>query len=406
MDLLTLLGILVRRWYVVVPTLLLTALAAYMVDTRVPDEFEATGWVLIESPALNQTGEPSGTDILALGDELAADPPNGLPSDAEFVVQPGDTPASFVVSAAADSASGAEQTVNVVTAALQDRLAQAQADAAVDEFARLELRQALPRAIPSEATDGTFTASMPLDLRDPASGVANPYGPNPGTGRLLQVAIMGDAGRAQFSAQFDGSVAYSIDQTARDAAALLQITTTGANRQDVIAAFFTLQEVLDAELDERQARAGVPESRRVRVTPFDAPLQATDVSPPVHRATAAVLLLGGLLSIAAGVAANRFLPKRGTGQPTDAPPARTAAAAPTSRGTAEPDAPTKGRSTTRTTGKSTTRTTAKPTTRTTDASTTDASTTDASTVRTTGESLARPAPAANWATKVEDPGPA
>lgn len=310
MDLLTLLGTLVRRWYVVVPTLLMSALAAYLVDTRVPSEFEATGWVLLEAPALNQAGMSSGADILALGDDLAADPPGGLPSDAEFVVQQGDTPASFVVSAAADSASGAEQTVNVITAALQDRLAETQTDAAVDEFARLELRQALPRAIPSEQNDGSFTASMPLDLRDPASGVANPYGPNPGTGRLLQVAIMGDAGRARFSAQFDGGVAYSIDQAARDAAALLQITTTGADPQEVVAAFFTLQQILDADLDDRQARAGVPESRRVRVAPFDTPLRADDVSPPVERATAAVLLLGGLLSIGVGVATNRLLLNR------------------------------------------------------------------------------------------------
>ncbi len=311
MDLLTLFGILLRRWYVVLPTLLLTGLAAYMVDTRVPPEYEATGWVLIESPTLDQTtGQAGSTDILALGDDLAADPPDGLPPDAEFVVQAGDTPSSFVVSAAASTAPAAEQTVNLITTALQEGLADQQSVSDVDEATRLELRPALPRAIPSEQADESFTASMPLDLRDPTLGVANPYGPNPGTGRLLQVAITGDAGRATFSEQFDGNVAYSVDQAARDAAALLQIKTTGADRQEVIAAFFTLQQILDADLDERQARAGVPDSRRVRVTPFDAPLQATDISPPVDRATAAVLLLGGLLSIGMGVGANHLLRQR------------------------------------------------------------------------------------------------
>lgn len=311
MDLLTLLGILVRRWYVVLPTLLLTGFAAYTVDTRVPPEYEATGWVLIESPNLDQTtGSSRIADILALGDDLATSPPSGLPADAEFVVQVGDTPASFVVSAAAGTASAAEQTVNLVTTALQETLSEQQSGSDVDEATRLELRPALPRAIPAEQTDGSFTASMPLELRDPTIGVANPYGPNPGTGRLLQVAITGDAGRARFSEQFEGNVAYSVDQAARDAAALLQIKTTGADRQEVLAAFFTLQQILDADLDERQARAGVPESRRVRVSPFDAPLQATDVSPPVDRATAAVLLLGGLLSIGLGVAGNSLLRNR------------------------------------------------------------------------------------------------
>lgn len=311
MDLLTLLGILVRRWYVVLPTLLLTGLVAYTVDTRIPPEHEATGWVLIESPDLEQTTGSSGRlDILAMGDDLVADPPNELPVDAEFVVQAGETPASFVVSAAAGSAAAAEQTVNLVTTALQERLAQVQASSSADEAAHLELRASLPRAIAFVESDGSFTASMPLDLRDPTLGVTNPYGPNPGTGRLLQVAITGDAGRARFSEQFEGNVAYSVDQAARDAAALLQIRTTGADPQEVIAAFFTLQKILDADLDERQARAGVPESRRIRVSPFDAPLQATDISPPVARATAAVLLLGGLLSIGLGVAANSLLRNR------------------------------------------------------------------------------------------------
>lgn len=317
MDLLTLFGILLRRWYVVVPTLLLTVFAAYMVDTRTPAEYEAVGWVLIETPNLDQTTS-APADVLALADELADDPPDGLPRGAEFVVQAGDTPVSFEVSAAADTPEGAEGAVTGVTAALQERLAESQST--TDESARVELRQTLPRAIPEQQPDGSFTASMPLELRDPTIGVANPYGANPGTGRLLQVAIMGDSGQARFSEQFDADIQYSVDQASRDTAALLQITTTGANEGEVIAAFFTLQEVLDADLDERQARAGVPPSRRVRVAAFDAPLRATDVSPPVERATAAVLLLGGLLSIGLGVGANALAQKR----------ASTAASAPSS----------------------------------------------------------------------------
>lgn len=320
MDLLSIIGILLRRWFVVVPVLVLTVLAAWHVHSRVPPQYEASGWVLLETPNLDATDDAMPElDIVAMGDDLAADP-DGLPTGTRFVVQAGETPGRYVVSVAADSADAAETTATRVVDHISDRVRQIQEEAAVEEESRLHVRLVTPSIVPTPEADGSFSAQAAMEVRNPAMAIENPYGANAGTGRILEVAANGDSGMQNFLRRVDGNVGYAVSQASRDSAALLQVATFGSDRESVLGAFEVVRDILDEDLGARQERAGVPESQRITVETFDPPLRVEDVGPPVDRATAAVLLLGGLAALGLGIAADSLLGRRRSADVSTPPP--------------------------------------------------------------------------------------
>lgn len=323
MDLLSLIGILLRRWYVVIPVLLLTVLAAWFVHSRVPPEYEASGWVLLETPNLDATDDPlPDVDVVGIGDALAAEP-EGLPSGVRFVVQAGGTPGQYVVSVAASTAEAAETTATRVVDHISDEVARIQDDAGVEEASKLQVRLITPSIVPTPEADGSFSAVATMEVRDPAATVENPYGANSGTGRILEVAVNGDSGIQQFLQRMGGDVGYSVAQADRDSAALLQIATFGSDRDAVLEAFDVVRDILNEDLDARQARAAIPESQRITVEVFDPPLRVQDVGPPLDRATAGVLLLGGLAALGLGIATDSLLTRRRTRAGHGTPPSTT-----------------------------------------------------------------------------------
>lgn len=315
MDLFELIKVVLRRWKVVVPIGLLTLGAAFYVHSTTPPEYEATGYLQWEIPEYDRANDPVSANI----DPVALSQDIEVSGDASFTVSPLDGQ-YLTIRAADDTAPDAEAAVNEVIDALGTRIESIQEDGGETEQNRIDLRMASPAVTVATQDDASAIATAQMFLYSPAANVANPYRPDASTGRLLEVAATGDAGQRRFAELAGTGVAFTVAQESRDAAALLQVVTMGPDPDKVVGAFYDVVTLLNEDLDERQARAEVPDPRRITLTVLDAPLGATDVSPPVARAVIGVVVLGGLLAIGIAIGVETLATRRRAGdeEPGDA----------------------------------------------------------------------------------------
>ncbi len=293
MDLFELIKVILGRWRVVVPIILLTLGLAYLVQVTTPPEYEASGFLLLQSPEFD-----AGRDANPVIDP--AQIAQGIQLDGNFTVVPlGGS--NYSVQASASSAEQAEEDVSAVVSTLAERITALQEQALVPANERAELRLVDPSIVAENQPDDSWLATATMFLNDPAQATSNPYLANSSTGRLLEVLFQGDAAQAEFAQRTNGEVTAMVGQQARDAAPLMQVVTAGSDPQTVIDGFYVVQEILGQDLQQRQERANVLPSAMLSLEVLDAPLGVTDESPPVQRATAGVIALGGLLALAASV---------------------------------------------------------------------------------------------------------
>lgn len=298
MDLFTLIKVVFSHWRVVVPIGILTLGLAFYVQSTTPSEYEANGYLVLDAPeASGETSMSSAIDLdgLAQGIEL-----EGETQGRNFTVT-NLGGSNYSIAAAAPSADVAEQDAGAVVDGLAQRVRAIQDDQQVPESGRLDLRLVDPQIVAEEQADGSFLATATVFLNDPAAVGENPYPPTSYTGRLLQVGVMGDSGLARFDALTGGDVELVVGQEARDAAPLLQVVTIGADPQAVIDGFFHARDIMVEDLSARQERADLLPRQRTTLSVVDAPLGVVDQSPPVERATAAVIALGGLLALGVAI---------------------------------------------------------------------------------------------------------
>lgn len=295
MDLFSLIRVVLSQWRLVVPIAVVTFGVAFYVEASAPPVYEANGYLLLDAPeATGDTTSSAAIDLpgLASGIELEG----GAPDRTFTVSSMGGT--NYSVAVAAPSAAEAEQDVDAVVDALAQRIRTIQDDADVPDSGRLDLSLVDPRIVAEQQADGSFLATVSVFLNDPAASGENPYPATSYTGRLLQVAVMGDSGLARFNALTGGDVTLVVEQEARDAAPLLQVVTSGPDPQKVIDGFFHTRDIIQEDLVARQDRAELLPRQRTTVGVVDAPLGVVDESPPLERLTAVVVALGGLFALA------------------------------------------------------------------------------------------------------------
>ena len=294
-DLVALVRILLRRWYVVVAMLAVTVVGAWLVNEQVPPTYEASGYVVLEEPGFDPGNLPRAlVDMEALAAAVSDTPPSGV-SPSDFSVT-ADDDESWDILAAGSSETAAARTAAAVADELAGLVEAAQTDIDADERVSAVLQT--PSIVAEQQSDGSFVAQARVSLRNPADDRPNPFGANGATKRLLQVHATGNSGTALFQERVGPGIEFDVTQSDRDAAPLLEITTAGSVPDEVIDAFYVVRDILAEELDERQERAQVLPTQRITVEVFDPPLEAEDVSPPLERAVAAVVLVGGLLTLA------------------------------------------------------------------------------------------------------------
>lgn len=294
MDLFELIKVILGRWRVVVPILLVTVGVAYLVQTTTPSEYEANGIIGIETPELDAAQDTTAAvDPVALADGIQLDG-DAAGRDYTVVALGG---ANYQVSASASTSTQAADDVEAVVAQLAERVTSLQEGNSVAANERSELRLVDPRIIPEPQPDDSWLATADLFLYDPSQAMANPYLPNSSTGRLLEVALMGDAGQASYAQLAGEGVTVQVGLEARDAASLIEIVVTGPDPERVIEGFYHASDIMAEVLEQRQERANVLPGQRLTLGVLDAPLGVVDQSPPVNRATAGVIALGGLMAL-------------------------------------------------------------------------------------------------------------
>jgi hypothetical protein len=303
MDLLTVFGVMVRRWYVVVPTLLVTALMAVFLQFNATPMYQASGSILLTESQVDPSGLPALVVSSPRVSGAVQEGPAGTAAsdeDQQFTLRR--TGDGFEVAVVADSASTAESWARALVDDVVRVVGELQAEAEIPEDERLQVTGISAVTTSDERPDGTFEARGSIALQDPTADYENPFPANNATGRVLEVAVMSDAGRARAADLTAPGVRFEVTQDGTDRAPILEISTFGAEPSDVLAAFDQVATVVDEELQRRQERAEVPSTQRVGVEALAEPRNVVNVSPPVSRSVATIIALGLLAAPVLAVA--------------------------------------------------------------------------------------------------------
>lgn len=315
MDLLTLIRIVLRRWYVTMPVLLVAFGLALYVQSTIPEKYEARGSVLLEDPRLDPSRLPASfVHTGAILDRFEE-------SDAPTVVATGDTRVvprprdrwTLEITAVGSDPNDVESSVRATMDWVSAEVANLQDEEDVAEEERLRVSILTPAVAAEPQPGGNYEAVGEVILRDPADGIDNPYTAGGGTTSLLQAVVGSDSGRARVNERTAPGVGFDI-ATTRDNASIIMITTTGSDPAALFDAFDVVRDALASELDARQERAGVLESRRIIITDLARPQAVVDVSPPLSRAVAAIIGLGGLVALGLAVAVESIADRRQNSQ--------------------------------------------------------------------------------------------
>ena len=314
MDLITLIQIVFRRWYVTVPILLATiGLAAY-VQSTIPPEYEARGSVLLEEPRFDPSRLPATfVNAEALVDRfdqgrVGSDRSVG---DTEIVPHARDRN-TVEITAIGSEPDEVGSSVEGAMDWIVDDVTTLQEEEGIASEERLRASILTPVVTAEEQPGGRYQATGLIVLRDPAAGIDNPFSAGGGTTSLLVAVATSDGGRTRINRATGPDVTFGL-ATTRDHGAIINITTTGPEPADVVGAFDVIREALAEDLDTRQARADVPASRRIVINDLARPLSVRDVSPPLNRAVAAIVGVGGLLAIAGAIAFESVASRRRVG---------------------------------------------------------------------------------------------
>jgi hypothetical protein len=311
----TLLQLLTRYWRVTVPILLASIVAAVAVQQLMPPNYRAAGSVMLATPA--QDPRPMAAPLVQLSETV--DELQGLEvrdllvsGDAAFSAQLLDQ-TTLIVTAASRNASTAEETVTAAVewfgASLEER--QRSADIAPED--RLSSQLLTPVIQAHRAAVGAYEAEAILWIEGLRSSGDNPYQASPVTARLLAVWLSGDEGREALSEWIGPGADFAVAHDPWGPLPTLDIVTHGRDSDSAVAAFDEIVELLELELNSRQARAQVPIPRRLFIDVLARPEDPVDTRPPLEP-LAVLVFLAGLA--AAGGTAGYLHTKR---SPRDAP---------------------------------------------------------------------------------------
>jgi len=302
MDLLKLIQIVLRRWYLTVPILLASfGLGAY-VQSVTPAEYDAAGSLILEEARF----DPSrlATSVVNAGEIVARFEATDMPSrlgenDTQLVLQGRDS-LTLEVRAAGSARAAVESSVEDAIEWISSEVETLQDDEEIREAERLRVAVLTPLISAEPLPNGNFEALGVVALRDPAAGVTNPYDAGGGTTSVLIAVVDTDAGEARVSSSLGEDVSFTL-VSSRENQAIISVSALANDPAVAIAAYNEVREELDAELDRRQARASVPPSQRIIVADLSPPTEAVDVSPPLNRSVAAIILAGGLFAVGLAV---------------------------------------------------------------------------------------------------------
>ena len=318
MDLVTLLQLMIRRWWVTVPILIATVVATANVQSDAPKEYEVSGTVLIATPDLDSTRLPLtvvdvSSAVAQVSDEETADRAVAADGTDDFQVRRvSPTRVEVRVRASGPEATTtAEFVLDELAAIVLER--QETADLPVAErlvpIAEVfEPDADVPDDLDTEVPEGTTLGV--LELYDPAADFENPYSADADTAQVLRFAAESDLAR-QRMVDLIGTEDIEFEVSAEGGPGILAITALAPTPEASLGLFDGITDFLAEQLDVRQQRAGVPTTRTLRIEVLAAAEEVADVSPPLDRLAVAVFTLGGLMMVGLVLLVENLAPRAG-----------------------------------------------------------------------------------------------
>lgn len=282
MDVLTLARILLRRWYVVLPILLLTGVGLYLVSLRPGPTHTTQGSMLLADPELQTPDEAEGSTIAA-ADVAAPSVLAEVMADAEIaerIVDAGGSEDYSVtvagedgllrVMGAADDEGAAIDTVDVVLDELEAEAERRQDDAGIDEDERIAV-ETLSRpasAVQTEGPDGEVRHEAVGSARASGRfGAENPYASSEFAFAVLDELVSSEQGRADL-AEAGATAEFEMDVDA----SIMSVRVNGVTPESVMRTYQVLTDELTSELERRQVEIGITSAERTRLQPLTEPL--------------------------------------------------------------------------------------------------------------------------------------
>lgn len=327
-----------RRWYVVIPVLLLAGGLAYMVAAKAQPEYQAVGSFLLTdaSPAGNQL-TPAILLEVTQGDQgdTVQQRVRERGGTADYELHTNTARGVVTITAEGESEQAAVDTVQLVLEEVQRELIRLEEDAGVlaGQAAAVEIvspdsaeREVVDDG--SEDSEARYVAGGSLHFT-PEEGVGNPFAESPaGTLRVLEEVIKSPHVQQDI---MDGAdlLAYDAYTVPRDPAPIINVSASSTRPQAAMDGFRVVADRLEQELEERQEQAGVPPSASLTLEPLSTPVAANLIGGQMRRPLIAIIGLGliaalSLALLVEGVAARSRMPSgdRDETQPSADTPAR------------------------------------------------------------------------------------
>lgn len=327
MDLLALIKLITRRWYVVVPIVAASIAVAAWLQTEADEEYEAVGFLLLSPPEFDparaprvpvllgaavqelRTAEGARSIVAAGGSDEFGITVDGLQVE---VTVPGDSPQDV-------------RTAEEVMTAVAELVRAQQVEAGIPDSEQIRWSTAVLTTAEGEEdtetepepveVDGVASEPLPvtlgvLTLEDPTAGRGNPFAAGNATSILLQYAILSDAGQIDVFDRVDDPLFWGFSVAPEGGPGLISVFTTAGDPQIAVRSFDAVHEALIAELDARQDRAEVPTNQRLALEVIAPPSGALNITPPVDRGSLGIVALGVVLAIGMVIIVENVLYRR------------------------------------------------------------------------------------------------
>lgn len=321
MDVWDLTRVMARRWWVVAPCLLATAVTALVVVRSLPTDHVVTASVVLTAP-------PQPVDLgLRVGADSQVTPAGVIaellqgPEVRDAVAQAGATSAytaeavGHIVRVIATSSDAGQvgPTADAVLDAIPDAVVEREDALGVPEVARTTVeiirRPAGAELVPAP---GSGFQAVGAALLRPAVVADNPVSPSEFTALLLAEAVQGAPTRGRISEQgLLGNYEVEVD---RDGP-LLRLTATGPQERRVLDTLAAVVSAMGDELAERQDDAGVPTTQQVTVRPVVVPDETQERTGSPVGSLVAILGLGLVTSAGLAVGVEQVARRRTAARP-------------------------------------------------------------------------------------------
>jgi hypothetical protein len=297
MDLVSIGGTLLRRWYILVPVVLLGLAGAYHVAATTESEYTATGTFLLTANPLEandadpEPGESGPADLDGASDATLLAAILGL--DTRYIAQNADSESVFALTMIDDRTLQVEAWADDPEAleALLDELTE-QASASLAAGLRISVagRTSPIPAIEADAARGDEQAGMVIQIVGGDAAGGGGALPPEYVGRVLSELMLSRSALEEVALERSGA-RYSVTMQTQDLAPIVTVSAIASSPQDAIDAYQRTVEVASARLQRIHDSHQVAEGQRLLLAPLVEPSGAPMTSDQGRRPALAIVAL-------------------------------------------------------------------------------------------------------------------